>query len=127
MHFKIFGPELFGLELFKPTLFVQFLIYIVLCVLALHIGLLLVIKSVEDIKNKKFMNIIYLALYAGMLFVSYRYLVAFSWFNKFIFYAILVLYGFVVASRGFVNWYNRSQEISKKLDRIIELLEKKMI
>jgi hypothetical protein len=117
--------NIFGLELFKFNFFMRGLIFSVSLILALHYGLLLMLNAFAAVKKRDYFAVLIALVYAVVACGVFYYVVSGNFIYKVIFYILLTLYILIVLSRAFVNWYSRTEEISKKLDRIIELLEKR--
>lgn len=116
--------NLFGFEIIKISLFVRGLLFAVLLMVAIHYAVILVINSFSKLKKGNWLAPLLTVLYIVVVTLAFYFFIGGSFFYKIISYIILTLYILVLLSRGFVNWYTRTEEISKKLDRIIELLEK---
>ena len=117
--------NLLGTPFFQLNFFMRGLIFSVALIVALHYGLLLIKNGSHAFKNKDMGTVLLVVVYVVAAGAVFYYLTSISFGYKILFYILTVLYLLVVLSRGFVNWYSRTEEISKKLDRIIELLEKK--
>jgi len=116
--------NIFGFELIKLSLFTKGLLFAVLLMVAIHYGVILAVKNFSRMKERDlrflFLTLIYIFAVSFVFFLFIRE----SFFYRIISYIILSLYLLILLSRGFVNWYTRTEEISKKLDKIIELLQK---
>ncbi len=117
--------NVFGYELFKFNFFMRGLIFSVSLIIALHYGLLLILNAFAAARKRDYLAILIALVYAAAATGVFYYVISGSFVYKVIFYILLTLYILVVLSRAFVNWYSRTEEISRKLDRIIELLEKR--
>jgi len=117
--------KLFGIEIIKLNFFMRGLIFSASLILALHYGLLIFLHSFSEFMKGNWKKSALAVLYAVLVGGIFYLIIKDDFVYRVLAYILLVLYSLVVLSRTFVNWYSRTEEISKKLDRIIELLEKK--
>jgi hypothetical protein len=115
--------SIFGIELIKINFFMRGLIFSALLILALHYGVTLVMRSFQELKRGEWKTALITAVYTVFVSTGFYFAVSSSLIFRILFYVLLTLYLLVLLSRGFINWYSRTEEISKKMDRIIELLE----
>ena len=121
---NFFGFDIFGVELVKPGLFVQGFFFSVALILTVHYGLLIVIHGISGLKKKDVISFLLSVLYVMLACVIFYALTKSNWLFNILLYVWLILYGVILLSRGVFNWYSKSNEIIRKLNRVLEILEK---
>ena len=113
--------SLFGIEIIKVNFFLRGLLFSVVLILVLHYG----VRLCLDAFAKRGKLVLLAVLYVAAAATAFYLVIIGNFFYRILSYILISIYVLILLSRGFVNWYSRSEEISRKLDRIIDLLEKK--
>jgi len=116
--------NLFGFEIIKINFFLKGLFFSVILITALHFGVRLSLDAFASLKGKRGKPVFFALLYVAAAATIFYMFVQGNFFYRVLSYILVALYTLILLSRGFVNWYSRSEEISRKMDRIIELLER---
>lgn len=121
---KLFGFDIGGVELVKSEIFIKAFGFVILLILALHYGILVLVRSFKRLREGKWLEFLLTVVCLMIVAALFSYFIKTDWLYRVLSYVILTIYAAIILSRGFVGWYVKTDEISKKLDKVIDLLEK---
>lgn len=122
---KFMGIEIGGVEIIKVSLLTQAFFFTIILILALHYGILFFVRAFKGMRaERKWLEFVLTVVCLMIVAAIFSYFIKTDWLYRVLSYVILIIYGALILSRGFVGWYVKTDDITKKLDRILSILEK---
>ena len=112
-------------ELIKSVFLSRGFIFALLLILSLHYGTIVIIRAIDYFKRSNWLKFFLLVLASAVVVGGFVYVMRTSFLYRILAYVIISVYMLVILSRSFVSWYSKTDEINKKLDKILGILEKK--
>ena len=120
---SLFGIPIGGVKLFDAEAIIKGFVFSLLLILALHYGIVLFVNAFRNFKEGRWARGIFWIIFIALVAGAFIYVARLNSVYLILSYIFLSIYLLLILSRGFFAWYVRTDEISRKLDRILKILE----
>lgn len=120
---NLFGIPIGGVQIFNTRAITEGFVFSLLLMLSLHYGIVFFAMAFREFGAGRWGRGSLRIIFVAMLTALFVYVARLNFTYMILSYVFLSIYVLLLLSRGFIGWYVRTDEISKKIDKVLKILE----